>query len=425
MRKVLLIAAVMMSISASAQVFNCSSGFSSTGSCGTSFIGGSGQPFAVVGTTGGATPALSGSAVNLIPTGATHSALSMNYSTAVNDQAFTTTFTFVPNGWNIAFVLQNSTNSGTGNAFSAGAGCEGGFYQAFGTAPTAPNNTMALDLDQYNYLNGSTFQYSSAQLYQTYQSPCIPNDAQEYWYATNKISTSPVPLNSPASTVTTTTGDTYSATISYDGTNFNLCLYDVTAANGSCSSGTSGTGTYFQQTWSAVDIPSLVNGNTAYVGLMGGTNAASSDPLLIKTWSYTVNTAPSSPSLSTYTTQSYTGAPYAANPTFSPVAGTYSSTQTVTISCSTASSNICYTATNSPSILPQTNNYGGCQSGTPYSGAVTVSSSTTIYAICGTGYGVSLPGNQVSAAYTIGGSPASTPTGTTGKTATSGKTLTQ
>ena len=62
-------------------------------------------------------------------------------------QGFTSTFTFVPNGQNIAFVLQNNTPAGRLWAnFSSGAGCEAGFYQAFGiTAP--PNNIFALELD--------------------------------------------------------------------------------------------------------------------------------------------------------------------------------------------------------------------------------------------------------------------------------------
>ena len=395
----------------SAQVINCPSGFASSGSCGVSFIGGGGQPFAVVGSNNGSTPALSGSAVDLIPTGGTHTALSMNYSTAVNIQAFSTTFTFIPNGWNIAFVLQNGTNSGNGNAWSAGAGCEGGFYQAFGGPYSPPNNVFVVNLDSNNYLNGSSFQYSSAQVYQEAQSPCNPNDGQSPFYITNKISTSPVSLNSPSTTINTTTGDVYSATISYDGTNLNLCLYNVTAATGSCSSGTSGTGTYFQQTWSAVNIPSLVTGNTAWIGLVGGTNEASTVPLLIDSWTYTVNSAPSQQSLSTYTTQSYAGATATDNPTFSPVAGAYSSTQTVTISDATASSYVCYTLSSTfPAFLPQTNNQGGCLEGTLYSGPITVSSNATLYTMASTTNSSTLPSALTTAAYTIGGSQASTPT---------------
>ena len=282
-------------------VFNCPSGFTSTGACGVSFIGSGGEPFAVVGSPNGSTPALNGSQVGLIPTGATHNAIAVNYQTAVNVQAFSATFTFVPNGWNIAFVLQNNTNSnggGTGKNFSAGAGCEGGFYQAFGTSPVWPNNIFALMLDQQGSLTagGSTFTYSSVQTYQAQQTPCNPNDNQNpYLSPQNKISTSPISVNSPSGTpgtcVQTNSGtcDTWSETVAYAGTTVTLQLYDVTAG-GSCPGSSC-----FTQTWNNVDIPALVGGNTAYVGLTGGTNEASNYPLLINSFTYTAGQTPAPP----------------------------------------------------------------------------------------------------------------------------------
>jgi hypothetical protein len=88
------------------------------------------------------------------------------------------------------------------------------------------------------------------------------------------------------------------------------------------------------------------------------------------------------------------GSTPAATPTFSPGAGTYSSTQTVTIS-TTAGSVICYNTTGSPA----TNGTTGCTTGTLYSGAVSVSTSETLYAVSGgTGYTDSPVG---SATYTI------------------------
>ena len=390
---------VLFTATASAQVINCGSGFASSGSCGVSLIGGGGQALAVVGSPNGSTPALSGSQVLLAPTGATHTALSLNYQTAVNIQAFTTTFKFIPNGSNVAFVWSNNTNAnagGTGPNFSFGAGCEGGFYQGFGTAPTAPNKTFAIELDSYSPLtNGGSFTYSSVQAYQITQSPCNPDDGASNFWLTTKLSTSPVPLNSPASLQGTTTGDTYSATITYDGTNLEFSLFDVTAS-GSCPGASC-----FSETWTAVDLPAQVDGNTAYVGITEGTGGASSYPLYVTSMVYTVNSPPTNPSLSTYTTQSNAGATPAANPTFSPVAGSYSGTQSVTITCPTTSSYACYsTGTAIPSIPPQTDNMGGCQSGTAYSAAVSVSSSTTLYAMCGTTY-TGLPSALTTAAYTI------------------------
>src|ERR1700740_2636512 len=216
-----------------ANVFNCSSGFSSSGSCGVGFQT-SGKAFWTSSPSG-----LSGSNIIFIATGAGHNGTGMWYQTPVNAQAFTATFTFVPNGQNLAFVLQNNTNfNGCGTtdpAFcSGGAGCEAGFYQAFGTSPTDMNNKFALEFDSWSYLDSTpTFTYSSAQIYQTNQSPCNPNDSGPGWYLTPKISTSPVPLNSPPNAQGTTTGDVYSATVTYDGTNLTLNLYDVTAG-GAC-----------------------------------------------------------------------------------------------------------------------------------------------------------------------------------------------
>jgi Chitobiase/beta-hexosaminidase C-terminal domain len=418
---ILLIVALLAGIAQAQSVFNCSSFVANTNTaCGISLVGAGGDPFAYVGS-GGTLPSVSSGRLYLMNNGNTHAVYAANYQAAVNVQAFSTTYTFIPNGWNVAFVLQNNTVTGAGAAgpnFFGGAGCEGAFYQAFGTGNIPPNAIFALDLTSTNYLSGqSSFQYSNAQIYQQTQSPCNPGDGGANYWSSNKVSTSPVPLNSPATTVDTTTGDTYSATVSYDGTNLSLCVYDVTAAVGSCSSSTSGTGTYFQQTWTAVDIPALVGSNTAYAGLMSSTNQSSTAPLYIPSWSYTVNSAPSTPSLSTYTTQSNAGSTPAANPTFSPAAGSYGGTQSVTISDATGSSYICYsllTSLTSTTILPQPDNKGGCQSGTRYTSAVSVASTATLYAVGATTY-TRLPSATVSAAYTItGGGSASTPTFTPG-----------
>jgi hypothetical protein len=89
--------------------------------------------------------------------------------------------------------------------------------------------------------------------------------------------------------------------------------------------------------------------------------------------------------------------PVAATPTFSPAAGTYTSTQTVTISDTTPSAAIYYTT---DGTTPTT-------SSPRYSSAVTVSSSETIKAIAtATGFSTSSVGT---AAYTIT-PPAATPT---------------
>lgn len=90
------------------------------------------------------------------------------------------------------------------------------------------------------------------------------------------------------------------------------------------------------------------------------------------------------------------GPPTAAAPTFSPVAGTYGSTQNVTISTTTSGAAICYTTDGS---TPLAASPGTCSHGTTYSGAVSVASSLTINAIA-TKSGLTNSGVG-SAAYTI------------------------
>lgn len=90
-------------------------------------------------------------------------------------------------------------------------------------------------------------------------------------------------------------------------------------------------------------------------------------------------------------------------PTFSPVGGTYTGTQSVTISTTTGGAIICYNTTGAP----KTNGVSGCTTGTLYSTPVSVSSSETLYAVAGgTGFTDSTVG---SATYTIL-TTASTPT---------------
>lgn len=65
-------------------------------------------------------------------------------------------------------------------------------------------------------------------------------------------------------------------------------------------------------------------------------------------------------------------------PTFSPVAGIYTSTQSVTISTTTGGATLCYTI---DGTTPTANGAGTCTHGTTYSGAVSVSVSLTLKAI--------------------------------------------
>jgi Chitobiase/beta-hexosaminidase C-terminal domain len=416
--KLLLIALLALGLPALGQVFTCSSFVTTNTSCGVGgLISGSGSAFKVVGTTNGVTPALTSGNVIIAPSGGTHFALSMMYQTAVNVAAFTTVFNFVPNGQNIAFTINNCANNGSSGYgtcggfnlanFSAGASCEGGFSQAFSGNPF-PYNIFALMFDNYGLLTpgGSGFTYSSAQIYQQNQSPCNPSSGGSFSAYTNKLSTSPVALNNPATTQGAASTDIYAATLNYDGSNLNLCLIDATAGTGTCNStGTGGTGTFYQNTWQNVSIPSQVDGTTGYIGIVGSSGLASAGNLEVTGWTYTVNTATASPG----STVTSAGAPTATNPSFSPAAGSYSGTQNVTIS-SSGSSNICYALGSSGLVkTPIANQNGGCGAGTLYTGPVSVSSSQTLYAVAGLN-GTGTSSGVVQGAYTIGGGSASQPT---------------
>jgi Bacterial Ig-like domain (group 3)/Chitobiase/beta-hexosaminidase C-terminal domain len=411
-------------IPASAQtVFNCSS-FASSGTCG--ITNGSGQAFGQVGGN------LLGSAINLTPSGSAHNSYNAQYMSYVNVQAFATTFTFVPNGYNLAFVIQNCNDApgqcpGAAGVFVSGAGSEGGFFQGGGGPNTAPNNVWALQLDSYDPLTSTTsFVYSSAQIYQTLQAPFTTGSygaSALASYVTNKLSTSPVPLNSPSNSPGTTTGDTYSATISYDGNTVTLTMYDVTAG-GSCPGASC-----FTQSWSGVYIPSIVDGTNAVVGFSNGVGENPTTNLLIKSWSYTVNTPTGTPTYtawnanSTYNTGSGS-ASSSASPVYSVAPGTYSSAQSVSMTTSTSPNNyICYVLSSTvPTYYPQPDNNGGCNKGTLYTGAVTISSTATLYAMAGNNNsafalgsinatGIGPPSTLVAGTYTItGGGAASTPT---------------
>jgi hypothetical protein len=321
--KLLLFLALLWALappSTQAQVVNCPNGFNTT----------SGSPCEVSTSTGAAPfwygPNAEGSfsngVVTLLKSSANHMAASLLYQTKVNVQAFTASFSFVPDGQNVVFSLNNSTNNPWGfnnNIFSAGAGCEGAFFQGY-SQTDPPNDVFALDFDSYDNLTPNTssnsqFTYSSVQIYQSnlpsyaypnvyVQCPCIggsnicgtntsPNDGD---YQIAKLSTSPVPLNSPANIFNTSTGDTYQANITYDGSNFTVTLQDVTLK-----------GPVFTHTWTGVDIPQSVGGNSAFVGIVGSIGSLVSGlPLKVSAFSYSEGAPTSTPTPSSKPTPTVT-----------------------------------------------------------------------------------------------------------------------
>ena len=92
------------------------------------------------------------------------------------------------------------------------------------------------------------------------------------------------------------------------------------------------------------------------------------------------------------------GTPTAATPSCSPGSGTYGSTQSVTCTDASSGAVMCYTTNGT---TPATNGTTGCTTGTLYSGAISISVTSTLTVIGGgTGY---LDGSTVSYAYIIGG----------------------
>jgi hypothetical protein len=423
---------IVLSASAWGQAINCppGTGFNAnnSGACSVSPAGyiTSAQVFNVR----SASPVLSGTALDLLPTGTTHQGAGFIYQSPLNIQAFTSTFTFVPNGQNVTFTLQNNANAGGPcpgagcQNFSAGAGAEAGCFQSANGPTWASTNIVCLELDSYDPLtNGGSFTYSSAQLYVPFQSPALPiNSLSGYIpeYSTNKLSTSPVSLTQPgvqASCFQTVGGtcDTFSATVVYDGSTVTLTLFDVTAG-GSCPGASC-----FTQTWTNISIPSIVGSNTAYVTMTGATGLSSTIPLLIKSLVYTVNTPTASPSFTAWNANSTynTGSVSAASPVYSVAPGTYSSTQSVTITTSTSPNNyICYElSATTPAFYPQPDNNGGCTKGTLYTAPVSISSTTTLYAMASsnnTAFGSAVnnptglgpPSTLVAGTYTLGPRPA-------------------
>ena len=179
--------------------------------------------------------------------------------------------------------------------------------------------SIAVKLNFYNY-NGEGG--DSTGLYTNGQAPTAP---------TVDISPSGIQLAS---------GDTMQAQLIYDGTTLILNLKDLV------------TNATFTNSW-PMNIAQTVGGTTAYVGFTGGTGSLTANEDILS-WTYNTQAVP---------------------PALTPAAGTYSSTQSVTLSTATSDAKIYYTTDGS-----DPSNSGNANA-VQYSGAISVANSETIKAV--------------------------------------------
>jgi Legume lectin domain/Chitobiase/beta-hexosaminidase C-terminal domain len=279
--------------------------------------------------------ALSGAVVNLTALSTQHQAGGVGYASQTDITSFTSDFTFlitstgtIPSIQGVTFVVENSPQDGPCQ-YGAGASTDAnmlgyGDYNLSGQCRVQDSVAVKFDLNNSNqqnypvsgapsstglYINGGPF------------AALIPQ---------NDLNPFGINLN---------TGHIMAAHIVYDGTLLTMVLRDTV------------TGTQVRESW-PVNIPAVVGGNSAYVGFTGGEIPAST-PENILSWTFSEG----------YNTR-------LAAPTFSVGAGTYASSQTVSIS-----------APSGATVYYTTNGQQPTSSSTKYTGPITVSSAEVIEAV--------------------------------------------
>ena len=201
---------------------------------------------------------LNGSAVNAddtrlqLTTGGTNQAGSVFWNTPVSVQSFATDFNFQLSGSSliadgITFTIQNESPTALG---PIGAGL--GYGAGAPGKPLGIPNSVAVKFDLWNN-NGEG--HNSTGLYTDGASPTVPA------------------VDLTGSGLDLTSGDTFSAHISYDGKTLYLTLRDLV------------TGATAVRSF-PIDIAKTVGGSTAYVGFTGGSGGVGASQKIMS-WTYT------------------------------------------------------------------------------------------------------------------------------------------
>jgi hypothetical protein len=262
-----------------------------------------------------------------LTSGATNQAGSAWFNTPQNIQNFTNNFTFQlsnPSADGMTFAIQNA---GLTALSTAGGGLGYGPSDPGGAAGIGKSIAIKFDLyDNDGEGNNSTGLYTNG------ASPTVPAIS---------LSSSGINLHS---------GDEMSVHMVYNGTTLTMTITDAVAA------------ATFTTSWN-VNIPSIVGGSTAYVGFTGGTGGLTASQK-IENWTFV--------STGTTPTQQQASAPL-----FSPAAGTYTGTQSVTLTDATPGSTIFYTTNGS---TPATT-AGGSTLQFSAANPISVAATTTIKAL--------------------------------------------
>jgi Legume lectin domain/Chitobiase/beta-hexosaminidase C-terminal domain/Fn3 associated len=243
--------------------------------------------------------------------GGSHEAGTAWFNSTLNVAQFTNDFTFQlvnPNADGFTFTIQN-------NGLNA-LGISGGDLGYAGIT-----RSVAVKFDLYNN-NGEGA--DSTGLYQNGVEPLTP---------ASDLSGAGIDLHS---------GHKFSVHMTYNGSTLAMSITDVT------------TGAKYNTTW-AINIPQVIGNNNGYVGFTGGTGGLTATQN-IQTWSFV-----SAVQLQTAATA----------PLFSPAPGSYTTSQSVTLSSSTPGASIHYTTDGSTPTA----------SSPVYSGAITVGATETIKAL--------------------------------------------